>query len=108
MKVAYIAGPYRDSRGAWYVLQNIRRAEAVALEYWRKGYAVICPHKNTALFDGAAPEETWLEGDMELLRRSDLVVVLPNWRGSEGVKLEIKEAEEQGVPIYWCEDELHG
>lgn len=58
MRVAYVIGPYRAGtvRG---IVENIRRAEEVALALWRLGFAVICPHKNTALFDGAAPDSVW-------------------------------------------------
>jgi len=66
MKVAYISGPYRAAT-VHGVVENIRRAERVALKYWQLGYAVICPHTNTALFDGAAPDDVWLAGDLELL-----------------------------------------
>ena len=87
MKLAYIAGPYRSAtvRG---IVQNIRIAEAVALRYWRDGYAVICPHMNTALMDGSLPDHVWLEGDLEMLRRCDVVVMLPKWKSSVGATAE--------------------
>lgn len=74
----------------------------VALEYWRKGYAVICPHKNTALFDGAegTTDDTWLEGDLEILGRCDVVVALPGWKGSMGARAEVVEARRQGIPVW--------
>jgi hypothetical protein len=83
IKVAYIAGSYRapSVRG---VAENIQAAEVVALRYWRMGYVVICPHKNTAFFDGGAPDRVWLEGDEELLRRSDVVVMMRGWEKSKG------------------------
>src|SRR4051812_24706808 len=46
MKLIYIAGPYRAAT-EWQVVQNIRRAEALALAVWQSGAACICPHKNT-------------------------------------------------------------
>lgn len=72
MKTAYVAGPYRADtvRG---IIENIRRAEEVALELWKLGFAVITPHKNSALFDGAADDSVWLAGSLELMRRSDLI-----------------------------------
>lgn len=68
MRVVYIAGPFR-AENAWEIEQNIRRAEEAALELWRAGAAVLCPHTNTRYFQGAAPDHVWLEGDLELLRR---------------------------------------
>lgn len=96
MKVAYVAGPYR-SQSVHGIVENIRKAEAVALKYWRLGYAVICPHKNTALFDGAAPDYVWLEGDLELLRRCDLIVMVPGWTKSVGATAEHDFAMKHGM-----------
>ncbi len=42
MKIAYTAGSYRAST-EYGLVQNIRKAEAVAIELWKMGYAVICP-----------------------------------------------------------------
>ncbi len=83
MKIAYLAGPYRsDSVNGLY--ENIQRARRIALEYWRLGYAVICPHLNTAFMDGACPDNVWLEGDIEIMLRCDVVVMLPGGKESKG------------------------
>lgn len=83
MKVAFISGPYR-SNNIYGIQENIRNAERYAIKYWKLGYAVICPHKNTALFDGLCPDIVWLDGDEELLKRSDVLVCIPGWEESEG------------------------
>jgi hypothetical protein len=102
MKVCYVAGKYR-SNTEWGLVQNIRHAEEVALKLWEEGYAVICPHKNTAHFGGAIPDgkehEMWIEGDLELLRRSDVVCMLQGWEQSEGAKAEYELAVELGKAI---------
>jgi len=106
MKVAYIAGPYRSAtpRG---IVENIRRAEAVALKYWRRGYAVICPHLNTALFDGAADDTCWLEGDLEILARCDTIVMMKGWEKSQGASEELQHAQSLAkIVIYDGSDEL--
>jgi hypothetical protein len=92
MKVAYIAGPYRSATVHGIVI-NVRRAEAVALKYWKLGYAVICPHKNTSMFDGAAPDNVWLDGDLEILARCDTVVMMHGWEKSQGAREELRHAE---------------
>ena len=102
MKLAFISGPYRADTIAG-VVRNIRNAEAVAIEYWQKGYAVICPHKNSSLLDGLADDSVWLEGDLEILSRCDLIVLVPGWEKSEGVKAEIEEAKKLGIPIEYCD-----
>jgi hypothetical protein len=91
MKIAYISGPYRaDSPNGIY--HNIQKARKVAIKYWGKGYAVICPHLNTAFMDGACPDHVWLEGDVEILKRCDLVVMMKGWEKSEGARHEYKVA----------------
>lgn len=99
MKVIYVAGPFRGANH-WQIAENIRRAERLALEVWRMGAAAICPHANTAHFQGAAPDEVWLEGNLELLRRCDAMVVTEGWQKSEGTKAEIFKANQWSKPVF--------
>ena len=99
MKVAYISGAYRGDGKPNSIFENIAIARQYALKYWRKGYAVICPHMNTAMMDGTCCDEVWLEGDLELLRRCDIIVMLPGWEESEGAKIEYLEAVRLGLKI---------
>jgi len=99
MKLVYVAGPYRGS-GEWEVLQNIRRAETLALAVWQAGAACICPHKNTALFGGAADDSVWLEGDLEMMRRCDAVLCTDDWQRSAGAREEVRVAKEMGLPVF--------
>ncbi len=103
MRVAYCSGPYRDSN-LRQVIANIREAERVAIELWRLGYAVLCPHTNTQLFDGIFEEGKittgdptlngmkFIEGDKEFLARliadRDIIVMLRGWEDSEGANEE--------------------
>lgn len=104
MKVAFVSGPYRADTIAGTV-DNIRAAEAVAKELWRLGFAVFCPHLNTALFDGVCSGETWLAGDLEILSRCDLVVLVPDWERSAGATAENKHANSLVIPVYeWPAD----
>lgn len=100
MKVAYIAGPYR-SNTVHGIVENIRKAEAVAIKYWQLGYAVICPHKNTALFDGLASDHVWLEGDIEILKRCDAIVMMQGWEKSSGASKEKLIATEYGIEVIY-------
>lgn len=110
-KLLYLAGPYRSKDGVWGVRQNIARATEVARELWMMGYAVFCPHANTAFMDGGdawsggATAHGFLEGDLEFLRRSDLMVLLPGWEASRGVAAELTEAQLIRLPVYiWPRD----
>ena len=100
MKLAFISGPYRAPT-VHGIVENIRAAEAVALKYWALGYAVICPHLNTALFDGSLPDETWLAGDLEILKRCDVIVMLPGWNKSAGATQEHKVAVRLGLEVIY-------
>ena len=98
LKLAYVAGPYRAAT-EYQLVQNIRTAESLALELWKAGFAVLCPHKNTAHWGGACPDAVWLDGDIEMLSRCDLVVTTKNWQKSEGARAEVMFASANGIPV---------
>jgi len=102
MLVAFVSGKYRSIEGVWGAHKNIEAARVVARKLWDMGYAVICPHSNTAHFDGPDYEDAamWLEGDLEILRRCDVVVMLPGWKESRGAVAEHAEARRTGKLIY--------
>ena len=62
-EVAYIAGPYR-AKTPGQIYDNIAKARVVALAMWQKGYIVICPHMNSAFFDGHITDDKILAGDL--------------------------------------------
>ena len=97
--LVYIAGPFRGV-DSWTVAQNVRRAEELALSAWRAGFAAICPHANTANFDGTLPHEAWLEGDLVILKRCDAVLVTPDWKLSVGARAEVDVAKAFNIPIF--------
>ena len=99
MKVFYIAGPYRADTPR-KILENIRAAEAIAIEVWKSGNVALCPHLNSRLMDGVCNDSIFLEGAIELMKRCDAVVLVPSWEKSAGTRAEVKIAEEIGLPIY--------
>jgi hypothetical protein len=105
IEVVYVAGPYRAATPSG-IVANIRRAEAIAVELWKRGYAVICPHLNTALMDGLAPDYVWLKGDLKIMERCDAVVVVPGWEKSSGTRAEITHANELNIPVRVWHDGL--
>lgn len=97
-KVVFIAGPYRaDTVDGIY--ENIQRARAVAKKWWAKGYVVICPHMNTAMMDGFMDDEVWLDGAIEIMKRCDLVVMVPGYAESKGALQEKLIAEREGIEV---------
>ncbi len=100
MKVVYIAGKFRgESR--WDEVQNIRDAELYALRVWEAGAVALCPHLNTANFQGHLPNETWLKGDLFLLEKCDAIFMVPGWVSSEGSVFELQFAIEHNIPVFY-------
>lgn len=105
MKVVYVAGPFRG-KSHWDIAENVRNAERLALEVWRRGAVAICPHANTAHFQDAAPDHVWLDGDLELLRRSDAILMTPDWERSTGARAERDFAVAHSIPVLYALLEL--
>jgi hypothetical protein len=108
MKLIYVAGKYRDNRGAWWIRENIRAAEKAAQFIWQRGGAALCPHKNTAFMDGlpGCPDEVWLKGDLVMLSRCDAVYALENWQDSIGATAEITYAREKNIPVLFSYQDI--
>ena len=109
MKLIYVAGKYLGDSD-WETYLNIHHARVVAHKLWHEGWAVICPHSNTAYFGGIGERnkddpngdwKRWLEGDLEMVRRCDAIYMLSNWRDSKGAKLELEEARKVGKKIFY-------
>ena len=98
MKVVFVSGPYRGN-----VSENIAHAREASIRLWQAGYAVFCPHMNTAHFDGLCHDDVWLKGDIEILKRCDAAYFLNTWRQSEGSRIEHKLAQELGLECLYEE-----
>lgn len=99
MKVVYIIGPFRAPTH-WEVEQNVRRAEALALEVANLGAMPLCPHANTRHFDGLLTDEFWLDGTMELGRRCDAAIVVDGWESSSWSKAEIADFDRRCATVF--------
>lgn len=100
MKVIYVAGPFRAS-DAWQIKCNVHRAESAANEIAALGAMPLTPHSIGANFHGTHSDHFWLEGTLELLRRCDAVLVLPDFEKSSGTRGELREADRLQIPIYF-------
>jgi hypothetical protein len=96
MKVIYVAGPFRADT-PWEQEQNVRVAEEYALKLWKMGAAVICPHAMTRFYQDSLPDDTFLAGDFEILRRCDAIFLLPYWQNSTGTLQELQVADQANV-----------
>ena len=109
MKVIYVAGKY-SANSEWELEQNIRHAAAEARKLWIQGWAVICPHLNSAHFgdrrDSHGQDQRkslWRVGDLELLRRCDAIYMLGGYGDSNGALQELKLAQELGLEVLYEE-----
>ena len=105
----YISGPYRGP-DHWVIAENTHRAKSIALAAWRTGFFdwVYCPHANTDGFQDACPDEVWLEGHLAVMRvigdLGGVLIVVPNWGGSDGTRAELLEAHERGIPAFLAKE----
>ena len=105
MLKAYIAGPYRADF-EWGVRQNIKNAENIATQLWSMGYAVLCPHKNSAFFGGAAPDKNFLDGYLEFLKCCNFVILFGKWWESSGTIKEIELALKLDISVFCSIDDF--
>jgi len=97
MKVIYVSGKYR-AKTIFGVALNIWRARRASQRLWQEGWAVICPHMNTAFFDG---EDIYIRGDCEFIKRCDAIYMLKNWQNSAGASIEFQVARDNGLEIHF-------
>ena len=107
VKLVYVAGPYRAKTG-WEIECNIQAARQLGARVLLAGAYPVIPHSNTSHFDGLAPDEVFLEGTMEQLRRCNAVIFHPEWERSSGSRAERAEAERLGLPCFDNEYQLRG
>jgi len=105
MRVIYIAGPYRGA-DAWEIEQNVRKAEGAGLQVAKLGAAPLIPHSMTRFFQGTCTDEYWLRATLELLHRSDAILLLHGWQKSIGATAELGEAKRLGLPYFTQLEEL--
>ena len=98
-QMVYIAGPYRPTQYRTE-RQNVRSAEAVAVQVANKGHFPVTPHLNTAFFTGEGPDDLWLWGDLNLLACCSVLVLCEGWEDSSGAVREMERATELGLAVF--------
>ena len=95
-KIVYIAGPLNGD-----VATNVERAENVADMLARMQIGFFCPHfRGAEHMDLGVDESYWVEYGLEMLRRSDALLLIPDWHNSKGTKGEIAEAKRCSIPVF--------
>lgn len=101
MKLIYIAGPYRHPKehGVFDNIMNAREA-GTAIAGRGDEWFPVCPHLNSMFMGGIREDDYWLDGDLELMRRCDALLLLDGWEESSGARAEREVAEAAGIPCF--------
>lgn len=105
MKRVYVAGPYSADKIV-KSLHHMRKGMRVSTEVALAGYAPFCPwldyHFILMLRDGEELSLEWFyQYSLAWLKVSDAVLVLPNYKDSKGTLMEIENAVEWGIPVFY-------
>jgi hypothetical protein len=101
--LAYIACPYSHP-DELIKRSRAKKVTATAAHLFNQGIFAFSPITlNTSLIEAGAKAgwDAWLSYDLEILSRCDKLIVLklPGWEHSAGVKAEIAHAKALGIPI---------
>jgi hypothetical protein len=100
MLLIYVAGPLRPKNGRTQE-EHCAVAFAVAARLWEAGHVPFCPHTTTLIEAQChADFDTYIKGDLLIVSRCDGVVLLPDWRESEGALIEESHARRLGLPVW--------
>lgn len=109
----YLAGPYSDSNDA-IQKERCEQLTAVAGQLMAQGRFIFSPITHTRPIAESAklPGDAafWIGYDESVLAGCSrlLVLMLPEWRQSKGVKLELAIAERLGIPIQYLDPDDFG
>ena len=98
--VVFICGPFRAAT-EYERRKNIAAAENYAKQLVENNIYYICPHLNSAHFQGIGEDSFWLTMYQELLLRCDAVLVLPGSELSSGSLGEIAVALREDIPTFY-------
>ena len=106
MKLIFVSTPY--SANSWAgVKDNILDAEILSVQLIARGWAVITPAKNTALYekyekllDGKG-YDFWIKLYKCILERCDAIILSEGWEDSKGAMGEYRHAGKKRIPIFF-------
>jgi hypothetical protein len=97
--IIYIAGPYRNPTISG-VNRNIHTARIAAEHLAAHDIFFLCPHLNSGLMDGINTDEYFLAMGLELLSRCDYMLLIGDWRNSDGSCMEKELARKLEIPVF--------
>ena len=103
MKIVFISGPLTtgwDWKNKEFIRERVKEARKYQLALFSSGVACFCAHVANSNEDEVAPENFYLNMDLEFLKRCDAVLAMPGWDKSHGATKEVEIAKELGLPIF--------
>ena len=112
-QVIYVSGKFSDDNKA-RMYENIKLAYKTTTELIKSGFSVVCPHTMGVLpdkdelfiYDSEIDYNTWLDNYVEIMKRCDGVLMLPNWTDSFGARYERDVALMYGIPVFYSIEEI--
>jgi nucleoside 2-deoxyribosyltransferase len=99
----YVAGPY-SANETYSEQDHIKRAEQVSIQLIIQGFHVITPHKNTSGYEQYEDDnitfDTWIEMDLNILKRCDGIYLFGDWNHSKGAMVEYGYAQKNTMPVF--------
>jgi hypothetical protein len=105
MKLIYVAGPYTADTYSG-IEDNIKKAEAVSIQLFQRGWNVFTPHKNTShyeMYESVTDLNymTWIKTTADMLFRCDAIFLMKNWQKSAGAIKEKECAISLSLPLFY-------
>lgn len=106
MKIVYVAGPFSGDGSKEAKAENVAAAKSEINKLIEADIPYYSPHLNIEGelidMDDTKKDLVWnLNGEM--LKRTDIMAVLPGWKNSAGTREEIKNAEIQGKEVIYLD-----
>jgi len=95
----YLSAPY-SAKNKESIEANIRFAEQNMIELLKKGYSVICPHKNTSHLDDIMPWAAFMEMSFTHIQKCEAVFFCGGWQLSRGCWEEYQYCLKNNIPSF--------
>ena len=108
--IVYVSGKFRHYLPNGTFDHPKMEAEIKAEQRWvrivaRAGCAWYAPLANTHFLQGAMDDEKFIERDLVVIRRlrpgRDFLLLRPNWKTSEGARLELAQAQDCEIEVVY-------
>lgn len=104
----YVATPYsKYAAGIDEAFKDACRATAILIGRGLNVYSPIAHTHPIALYGGIDPLDhtIWMALDHHMMKAADgcIVLMMPGWKESKGVQIEIDTFKQMGKPIRWFE-----